>query len=99
LHHFCSEKAITIVHNLGVYEFVALGILHAMPMSHKAICGHMALQHFSTLSHKRHNFRKKKLLNLKCAFRFYLQICLKHFYFRKNWARYDQKCTRGSQKV
>ena len=29
----------------------------------------LALQYFSTLSHKRHDFRKKKLLNIKCVFR------------------------------
>ena len=27
-----------------------------------------ALPYFSTLSHKRHNFRKKKLLGIKCVF-------------------------------
>jgi hypothetical protein len=31
------------------------------------------LQHFSTLSHKRHDFQKKKLLNIKCVFWFFLQ--------------------------
>ena len=31
--------------------------------------------YFSTLSHKRHDFRKrKKLLNVKCVFRFFLQL-------------------------
>jgi hypothetical protein len=32
-----------------------------------------ALQYFSTLSHKRHDFRKRKLLNLKCVFSFSLR--------------------------
>jgi len=32
-----------------------------------------ALQYFSTLSHKRHDFRFKKLLNVKCVFWFSLQ--------------------------
>ena len=32
-----------------------------------------ALHYFSTLSHKLHDFRKKKLLNIKCVFRFSLQ--------------------------
>jgi hypothetical protein len=35
--------------------------------------------HFSTLSHKLHNFRKK-LLNVKCVFRFYLQILSEAFF-------------------
>jgi hypothetical protein len=29
---------------------------------------YLALQYFSTLSHKRHNFRKKELFNVKCVF-------------------------------
>ena len=33
-----------------------------------------ALQYFSTLSHKQHDFRKKKkVLNIKCVFLFFLQ--------------------------
>ena len=35
----------------------------------------LALQHFSTLSHKRHDFRgKKKLLSVKFVFWFFLQL-------------------------
>jgi hypothetical protein len=30
----------------------------------------LAAPHFSTLSHKQHNFRKKKSLNIKCVFIF-----------------------------
>jgi hypothetical protein len=37
----------------------------------------MAVVCFSTLSHKRYDFRKKKLLNTKCEFRFSLQILYK----------------------
>jgi hypothetical protein len=48
-----------------------------------------ALQYFSTLSHKRHDFRKKMLLNIKCVFWFSAQICLKYFFHsKKNPARY-----------
>jgi len=35
---------------------------------------HVALQYFSTLSHKRHDIRGKKLLNIKCVFRFSPEI-------------------------
>jgi len=41
----------------------------------------MVLQYLSTLSHKRHHFRKKekKLLNTKCVFRFSLQLLSETF--------------------
>ena len=39
-----------------------------------------ALQHFSTLSHIGHDFRKKKeFLNIKCVFRFSLQLLSETF--------------------
>jgi hypothetical protein len=53
---------------------VALVIQNAKRMRRiMSSVGSPALQHFSTLSHKRHNFRKK-LLNMKCVFRFSTQI-------------------------
>ena len=44
--------------------FVDLGIQHAMRMRHIFMC----VQYFSILSHKRHDFQKKKLLIVKCVF-------------------------------
>ena len=40
--------------------FVALGIQCAMRVRHIAMCGLSGCTIFSTLSHKRHAFRKKK---------------------------------------
>jgi hypothetical protein len=38
-----------------------------------------ALLHFCTLSHKRHNFRKKKGHSLRMYFEFLYNVCPKHF--------------------
>ena len=46
---------------------VALLIQHAT-RRRIAICGLSGSTIFSTLSHKRHDFRKKMLLNVKCVF-------------------------------
>jgi hypothetical protein len=59
-----------------VCVFVALGIQRAMRMR-RTIMSSVAcpvLQYFSTLPHKRHDFRgKKPLFNIKCVFWFSIQ--------------------------
>ena len=59
---------------------VASLIQHAMRMSHivTSFAASLAPPHFSTLSHKWRDFRKK-LLYIKCEFRFSLQILTKTF--------------------
>jgi hypothetical protein len=59
---FCSGKAISIKYSKCL--FVALGIHHAMRMCHIVICGLSG--YFSTLSHKRHDFRKKVIEYKMC---------------------------------
>jgi len=53
----------SIIYCEGV--FVALGIQHAMRMRHVVVCALPAVEYFSTLSHKRHDFRGKKVIERK----------------------------------
>jgi len=55
-----------------VCVFVALGIQNAMRVALLSSMACPALHYFSTLSHKRHDFRKKNLPTAKCVFWFYL---------------------------
>jgi len=59
------KKAMCITYSECV--FAALGIQHAMRMRHVSSVAGPRLQYFSTLSHKWHDFRKIKLLNIKCV--------------------------------
>jgi hypothetical protein len=66
-----------------VCGFVALVIQHAMRMRHIVILPSVAgpaLLTFSTLSRKRHDFRGKKNLKVKCVFRFSLYIFPKYIF-------------------
>ena len=64
--YFCSGKVIRITYTECV--FVTLGIQHAKHMLDACL----TLQYFSTLSHKRHGFRKKKTVieHKTCVFIF-----------------------------
>jgi hypothetical protein len=63
--HCCRGRAISITH----YVSVALVIQHAKRMRRIILSSvaSLALPYFSTLSHKRYDFRKK-LLSIKCVF-------------------------------
>ena len=61
-----------------------------------AICGLSNSTIFTTLSHNWHDFRKKKLMKIKCVFWFCLQVLSEIHVFlilKKNWAIYDQMWT------
>jgi len=76
--NYCrSGKEISITHSECVY--VALGIQHAMRVR-RVLLSSVAcpsLLYFATLSHKRHDFRKKKIFFLN----FLYIACMKHFSF------------------
>jgi hypothetical protein len=58
---------------------VALVTQHATLMRHVVICGLSAIFFFPTLSHKRHDFRKKSYWTQKRVFWNYLQLLFETF--------------------
>jgi len=62
-------------------------------MRHIAICGLPRSTIFFTLSHKRHDFRGKKVTEQKMCFLIFCTTFVWNIsHSKKNWARYDQKC-------
>jgi hypothetical protein len=70
--HFCSGKQ-CITHSECVSVALVTRLLSSVTSS--------ALPNFSTLSHKRHGFREKKLLHIKCVFWFPIIFWLEDFSF------------------
>ena len=58
---------------------VALGIHQAMSVHQLPSVACPAVQYFSTLSHRRHDFLKKTLLSMKCELWFSLQFLSETF--------------------
>ena len=101
-----EKRLVLRIVSLCVCVCVAVGIQHAMLMRHFVICGlpvfapfcHVAcpsLQYFPTLSHKRYDFRKKKLLNTKCVFWFPLQLLSETFLILRRNERHTIKSFSG----
>jgi hypothetical protein len=78
--YFYRGKAISITYCECVS--VALVIQHVMWLRSVILSSvvSLALQYFSTLSHKRHAFRKN-IIEYKMCFDFLYNFCLKHFSF------------------
>jgi hypothetical protein len=68
--HGCLEKAISIPHSQCVSVALFIQYAKRMRIIILSYMAFLALKHFSTLSHKRHNYRGKKLLNIKCVLNF-----------------------------
>jgi hypothetical protein len=85
--HTAADKQYVLLHIECVY--VTVVVQHANRMRHVTFPSvpSPALWHFSTLSHKPHDFRKKKILNIKCVFWFYLQILYKIFLILRRTAQ------------
>jgi hypothetical protein len=82
---------------------VALFIQHAKGMRHIIFSSvaYLIPPYFPTLSHKRHDFREKSTLNVKCVLIFSTTINKNTRYFKRNSIVYYHKCTahRSSCKV
>ena len=92
-HQFCCGQATSIKIFLVFLCILALVMWHAKRMRHiiliSGVCP--ALPYFSTLSHKRHDFREKKILNLKCVFWYSLNFFVKNFSFLEQFS--NVQCT------
>jgi len=69
--------------------FVDLIIPHAMHMRHIVICGLPHFKVFSTLSHKRYDFRKKATEYNICVLIFFTYFVWNVSHSKKKWAIYD----------
>jgi len=91
--HWCSGKAIIITYSECV--FVTLGIQHATRVRHIFIYCLSASKIFLHVFSQTVRFSGKKLLNLKCVFRFSLLLLSEIFLIsrRIQRARYYHNCT------
>ena len=70
-----------------------------MHMHRIFICGRLALQYLSTLSHKRHSLRKTVIECKMCVLIFSTAVFCNIYHSNKNWARYNHNVYRSSCKL
>jgi hypothetical protein len=88
--HCYRGKAISITYSECV--FVSLRMQCAWAILPSVACP--AVPYFSTLSHKRKGFRKKKLLGIKCVCLIFCTTFVRNIsHSKNNPARYYHKCT------
>ena len=93
--HLCYHCSCGKAINIGYSECVsvALGIQHAKCICCTAICGLFFLPHFTTLSHKLHDFLEKVFEYEMCVLIFSTNFLWNVSHFNKNWVRCYHKCT------
>ena len=74
----CGRKSISITYSECVFVDFVIHIQRACAILSSVACP--AVKYFSTLSQKRHDFRKKKLLNTICVSLFSLQLLPETFF-------------------
>jgi hypothetical protein len=79
--------------------FVDLGIQQAICMRHTVICGVPTLQYFSTLSHKRHDFRKTITEHKMCVLIFCITFFETFLILRRNERDIMKNVYRSSSNV
>ena len=91
--HHRSGKALSITYSECVR--VTLGIHHAISMHHIVICGVSGSTiFFSHYLKKMAQFKKKKAIECKMLVLIFSTILVWNIsHSKKNWARYNQKCT------
>jgi hypothetical protein len=88
--HSCRGKALS--NKYSECGFVVLVIQHAVCMCLLYNLCPAPLNHiFTTLSHKRHDFRKKIIEHKMCVLIFSTTFVWNIFHSKKSWARYGQK--------
>ena len=81
----------SITYDVCVCVCVALVIQHAPRMRHVSSVACPALKYFFILSHKRHDFRKKKLFTQNVCFDFLCNLFSEAFHILRRTER-NQKC-------